>query len=77
MNVKNLEKVQKKVLTIQKQWATSIIGIGKAFIDKKDYLDLTNKFLDKLYFFDNEKVLFKPTKASNKQFRRLQKDWRN
>ena len=70
MRVLNLKEVEKKVINIQDQWANSIINIGKAFLDKKDYLDLTNNFLDKLYLFDNNKVLFKPTKASQKQFRK-------
>lgn len=70
MSVLKLKEFEKKVLIIQKQWANSIIDIGKAFLNKKDYIGVTNKFIDKLYLFDNGKVLFKPTKASKKQFRR-------
>ena len=55
---------------MQNKWADNIIAIGKAYLDKKDYVTLTNKFLDKLYFFNKEKVLFKPTKAAEKQFRK-------
>lgn len=70
MSVLNFKEVEIKISIIQKEWANSIINIGKAFLDKKDYLDLTNKFIDKLYLFNNGKALFKPTKASQKQFRR-------
>ena len=56
------EELEKKVILIQKQWSNSIIEIEKAY-KEKNYFELTNKFLDKLYFFDKGKVLFKPTKA--------------
>ena len=32
-------------------------------------MKLTENFLDELYYFNQGKVLFKPTKASHKQFR--------
>ena len=70
MNNLSAEEVVEKVIFIQKQWSNSIIEIGKAYKEKKNYLELTNKFLDKLYFFDKGKVLFKPTKASQKPFRK-------
>ena len=44
-------------------------------IYEKNYLELTNKFLDKLYFFDKGKVLFKPTKAFQKQFRKSKSEF--
>ena len=69
MNTLSLEELENKVLEIQKEWANNIIKIGKAFLNDKDYIKLTNKFLDKLYNFKDGKVLFKPTKASHKQFR--------
>ena len=59
-----------KIIDVQKQWANGIIQIGKAYLDKRDYIYLTNQFLDKLYCFKQGKVLFKPTKVTNKQFRR-------
>ena len=75
LNDINTKELEKKIFNIQKQWANSIISIGKAFLDNKDYLDLTNKFLDKLYFFNKGKVLFKPTKASKKQFRKTKNEY--
>ena len=64
------EEIEKKIVYIQKQWAKSIVEIGKAYKNKKNYLHITDKFLDKLYAFQEGKVLFKPTKATFKQFRK-------
>ena len=63
------EEINKKIAIIQKSWATGIINIGKAYLEKKDYLSPTKALLDDLYFFKKEKVLFKPTKASDRPFR--------
>ena len=62
-------EISKNISDIQQKWGNSIIEIGKAYLDKKDYLKLTENFLDELYYFNQGKVLFKPTKASHKQFR--------
>ena len=63
------EEISKKISDIQEKWANSVIEIGKAYLDKKDYVILAEKFVDNLYYFQNDKILFKPTKASHKQFR--------
>ena len=63
------KEISKKISDIQEEWANSIIEIGKAFLHKKDYVNLTEKFIDDLYYFQQGKILFKPTKASIKQFR--------
>tara|TARA_B100000945_G_C20264928_1_gene541117 strand:- start:224 stop:682 length:459 start_codon:yes stop_codon:yes gene_type:complete len=57
------------VVEVQKEWSDGIINIGKAYIRNEDYSELTNKFIDKLYAFDLGEVLFKPTLASDVQFR--------
>ena len=62
-------EISKNISDIQQKWGNSIIEIGKAYLDKKDYLKLTENFLDELYYFNQGKVLFKPTQASHKQFR--------
>ncbi len=69
MNTFSNNKINKKIIDIQKDWSNYIIQIGKAYIDNQDYINLTSKFLDKLYCFEQGKVLFKPTKASDMQFR--------
>ena len=67
---KNLEDIDKYIGEIQKKWADGIISIGKASIENRDVVKLTETFLNELYSFDNNKILFKPTKASNIQFRK-------
>jgi len=63
------KQIDEKIADIQTQWADGIVEIGKAYLDKKDYIKLAEKFIDNLYYFQNDKILFKPTKASHKQFR--------
>ena len=60
---------EEDVLSIQKEWADSIISIGKIFLNKGDYKLEAEKTLKKLYAFDISNVLFKPTFASQNQFR--------
>ena len=53
----------------QKNWADGIIKIGSL---KNNYMlckEFASSFLMKTYNFGNEKILFKPTKASDEQFR--------
>ena len=63
------KQINEKIVDIQTQWADGIVEIGKAYLDKKDYIKLAKKFIDNLYYFQNDKILFKPTKVSHKQFR--------
>ena len=70
MTTLSSKKINKEIFLIQKKWANYVIKIGKAFLDKKDYVYLVNEFLDDLYFFKQGTVLFKPTKASSTQFRK-------
>ena len=60
---------EEDVLSIQKEWADSIISIGKIFLNKGDYKLEAEKTLKKLYAFNISNVLFKPTFASQNQFR--------
>ena len=60
---------EEDVLSIQKEWADSIISIGKIFLNKGNYRLEAEKTLKKLYAFDISNVLFKPTFASQNQFR--------
>ena len=53
----------------QKNWADGIIKIGSL---KNNYMlckEFTSSLLMNTYNFGNEKILFKPTKASDEQFR--------
>ena len=60
---------EEDVLSIQKEWADSIISIGKIFLNNGDYKLEAEKTLKKLYAFNISNVLFKPTFASQNQFR--------
>ena len=62
--------IYEKIKNAQKNWANGIINIGKFYLEKKDYISLTEIFIEDLYAFKKGKVLFKPTKASKNQFRK-------
>ena len=57
------------ILDFQKEWGNSIIKISDSYKKNNDYLNDTNNLLDSLYAYDYEEVLFKPTLASDNQFR--------
>jgi len=58
-----------EVLAIQQVWSESIVSIGKVYLDGGDYVAAAENHIDELYGFELGKVLFKPTLASEKQFR--------
>ena len=53
----------------QKKWGSGIVKIGALKDNESECLEFTKSFLNSLYDFENNDVLFKPTKASEKQFR--------
>lgn len=57
------------VLAAQKQWGDGIVAISKVFIDKGDYKARASQHIKDLYAYDQSEVLFKPTLASDDQFR--------
>ena len=61
--------VEGEVVEAQKIWGEAIVAIGEAYTKKKDYKALAEKIVDTLYGYDEGVVLFKPTKAAEKQFR--------
>ena len=69
------EDISKKIKKAQKKWADGIINIGKYYLEKKDYIALTNSFIEELYSFKEGKVLFKPTKVSKNQFRKKKNEF--
>ncbi len=60
---------KEEVAQAQEIWGNGIVAIGKAFLDKGDYVKAAEKHLDTLYYFEAGEVLFKPTKAADAQFR--------
>ena len=60
---------KEQIIEIQKQWGDAIIKIGSLKNDRSLCEKYTNEFLSKFYAFDSTKILFKPTKTSQNQFR--------
>jgi len=53
----------------QKKWGNGIVKIGSLMDNKSECIKYTTSFLNEMYDFKNNDVLFKPTKASVEQFR--------
>ena len=58
-----------EVIEAQNLWAQSIVDISESFLTGGDYVGLAGERAGQLYGYDHTNVLFKPTKASHKQFR--------
>eukprot|EP00438_Fugacium_kawagutii_P021943 Skav228284 [mRNA] locus=scaffold1313:103528:126255:- [translate_table: standard] len=58
-----------KVKAAQKAWADAIKKISKTYLDGGDYVAAAAKAAGELYGYGHGKVLFKPTKAKDVQFR--------
>ncbi len=53
----------------QEEWGRGIVAIGRAFSEGGDFRAAAERHIDELYGYGLGKVLFKPTKASEEQFR--------
>jgi len=53
----------------QQSWAEGLVAVSKSYYDGGDYMALAKDFIHRHYAYDEGKVLFKPTRASAKQFR--------
>ncbi len=60
---------KQEVLDTQKQWADGIVAISKVYIDKGNFKSRAEQHIKDLYAYEQGKVLFKPTLASDDQFR--------
>tara|TARA_B100000214_G_scaffold360954_1_gene323860 strand:+ start:163 stop:624 length:462 start_codon:yes stop_codon:yes gene_type:complete len=60
---------KKEIYLYQEKWAKGIVSIGKLKDDYDQCKKQTLKFISNLYGFENSTVQFKPTKASDNQFR--------
>ena len=60
---------EREVVEAQKLWGDGIVRIGKVFSDKGDYSKEAADFIQDMYGYDLSSVLFKPTLASDDQFR--------
>ena len=61
--------MQDLILEYQNKWANGIVEIGKTKNNFEESSSVTTKFIHELYDFKNGNVQFKPTKASENQFR--------
>ena len=71
------KEIKDLVVEAQNQWAQYVINLGAQDIDGDKINSLMEKFLDDLYAFRISDVLFKPTKASIKQFRLTKEDFKS
>lgn len=65
---------EKDIANAQQKWGECIVQIGKASVEKGDYKAVAEKCVTDLYAYDTGPVLFKPTKAAEKQFRPTKKE---
>ncbi|MFC2107213.1 phosphoribosyl-AMP cyclohydrolase [Bacteroidota bacterium] len=60
---------KQEVLDAQKVWGNGIVQIGKVYSDGGDYVAAAQDHINTLYGYSLGEVLFKPTLASDIQFR--------
>jgi hypothetical protein len=60
---------EQEVVNAQQAWGQGIVSIGKVFQDKGNYSKAAADHINTFYAYDLSLVLFKPTLASDKQFR--------
>ena len=63
------EITQHQIEAIQRIWGDRVVNIGKVYTAGGDCRHEAQKLVDELYGYDEGSVLFKPTKAAEKQFR--------
>jgi hypothetical protein len=63
-----------EILQAEQQWAEAIVAIGKAYTQHQDYQRVAAKAVDRLYGYAVTPVLFKPTKAAEREFRLTRDD---
>jgi hypothetical protein len=60
---------EEEVLMVQAKWAEAIKTISKTYMEGGDYIKAAGEAAAELYAYGHSKVLFKPTKAAEHQFR--------
>ncbi len=69
LNTMDVQISEQEVLKFQEHWGEGIVEIGKLFSSGGDYIARAKQFIEKFYNYKDSLVLFKPTLASEKQFR--------
>tara|TARA_B110000444_G_C18814174_1_gene584252 strand:- start:357 stop:836 length:480 start_codon:yes stop_codon:yes gene_type:complete len=68
--INNLKMITKEeVLIEQRKWSDGLLSIGKLYREAADYKKASVNYLSELYSFHTGEVFFKPTLASEQQFR--------
>jgi hypothetical protein len=65
---------ESEVRKAQQNWANAIANISKTYLKGGDYVGLAAAAAGELYGYGHGKVLFKPTKAADRQFRPMAQD---
>ena len=65
---------EKEVLAVQAAWADAIANISKVYAEDGDYIGAAAEAAGELYAYGHSDVLFKPTKAAERQFRPTAED---
>lgn len=60
---------EREVVNAQQTWGNGIVTIGEVFSKQGDYSSTAADFIEEMYGYDLSTVLFKPTLASDEQFR--------
>ena len=68
-SIKKINTTEFEIIKAQELWAQNVIEIGNLYIKNEDYKSKASIFVKEFYAFDLCEVLFKPTLASEKQFR--------
>ena len=69
-NIKEkIDTTEFEIIGAQKLWAKNVIEIGNLYAKNEDYNTRARIFVNQFYAFDISEVLFKPTLASETQFR--------
>jgi hypothetical protein len=60
---------KEEVLAFQDKWGSGVVSMSTTFKNGGDYIAEAKDFISKLYAYETEEVLFKPTLAADAQFR--------
>ena len=68
-SIKKTNTTEFEIIKAQELWAQNVIEIGNLYTKNEDYMSKASIFVKEFYAFGLCEVLFKPTLASEKQFR--------
>lgn len=63
-----------EIMQAEQRWGEAIVAIGQAYTEHRDYRAVAEQAIDQLYAYRIIPVLFKPTKASEPEFRLTRDD---